>query len=173
MNRSARFRVGRYVPLLLTMLISVGCADRGDERPQPAASGDRQTEVADRGKSVMPFDLDRTTHEFSKTDDGGVQTVVADDPGDATQIALIQQHLRHEADRFRRGDFTDPAHIHGTAMPGLAALEESAGRIAIDYETTASGARITYTTADAALVTALHAWFDAQVTDHGNHATHG
>ncbi|MGX7671207.1 hypothetical protein [Plantactinospora sp. DSM 117369] len=32
-------------------------------------------------------------------------------------------------------------------------------------------ARITYTTSDPAIVTALHAWFDAQVSDHDVHAT--
>jgi hypothetical protein len=121
----------------------------------------------------MPFDLERTTHRFTKNSSGGVQDVVADDAGDTTQIALIRQHLQHEADRFRRGDFTDPARIHGTDMPGLAALRAGSGKVTVDYTATADGARITYTTADAALVTALHAWFDAQVGDHGSHATHG
>jgi hypothetical protein len=36
-----------------------------------------------------------------------------------------------------------------------------------------AGARITYTTADAALVEALHAWGKAQVLDHGAHAEAG
>ncbi|GAB3970978.1 hypothetical protein [Plantactinospora veratri] len=119
----------------------------------------------------MPFDLDRTTHRFSKTDTGGVQTVVADDPQDTTQIALIRQHLTSEVDRFRRGDFTDPARIHGTQMPGLAALRAHGGRITIDYQTTNDGGRVTYTTSDTALRGALHHWFDAQVSDHGQHAT--
>ena len=87
--------------------------------------------------------------------------------------ADIREHLRLEADRFRRGDFTDPTRIHGTAMPGLEPLKGSAGRIGIAFAETSGGARITYTTVDATLVTALHAWFDAQVSDHGAHATGG
>jgi hypothetical protein len=36
-----------------------------------------QAKVAARGAEVMPFDLDRTTHVFTKLPDGGVQTVTA------------------------------------------------------------------------------------------------
>lgn len=121
----------------------------------------------------MPFDLERTTHHFDKTAGGGVQTVVADDASDSGQVRLVREHLRMEADRFRRGDFTDPTRIHGTAMPGLDALKGSAGRIDIAFTETAGGGRITYRTADPALVAALHAWFDAQVGDHGEHAEPG
>lgn len=119
----------------------------------------------------MPFDLERTTHRFTKTDTGGVQTVVADDLRGTAQITLIREHLTAEVDRFRRGDFTDPARIHGNEMPGLQALRAHGGRIAIDGETTPDGARATYITDDAELRNALHAWFDAQVSDHGPHAT--
>jgi hypothetical protein len=148
--------------------LSAGCSDAST--PAPASSG-RQAEVAQRGASVMPFDLRRTTHRFARTDTGGVQTVLADDPGDATQIGLIRQHLTAEADRFRRGDFTDPARIHGDRMPGLAALRAHDGRITIAYTDTPDGGRVTYTTGDTELRNALHAWFDAQVDDHGTHAT--
>lgn len=158
----------RRTPLLLvlaaTLAAAAGCATASD------APADRQAEVAERGRSVMPFDLDRTTHRFAKTATGGVQTVVADDPADAAQIRLIQQHLRQEADRFRAGDFGDPAQIHGDAMPGLATLRESAGKVSVDYAATAEGGRITYRATETVLVTALHAWFDAQVSDHGQHA---
>jgi hypothetical protein len=152
-----------------------GCADidAGDRPTAPAAGADRQAQVAERGAAVMPFSLEQTTHHFTKTDTGGVQTVVADNPADTAQIELVQQHLRDEAERFRGGDFTDPARIHGTAMPGLAALRDSAGRVTVDYTATTDGARITYTTSETALITALHAWFDAQVGDHGAHATQG
>jgi len=151
--------------------LSSGCADdSAASTPKPVASS-RQAEVAERGASVMPFDLERTTHQFTKTDTGGVQTVVADDPQNAAQITLIGQHLTAEVDRFRRGDFTDPARIHGNEMPGLEALRAHGGRITIDYETTPAGGRVTYTTSDAELRNALHHWFDAQVSDHGQHAT--
>jgi hypothetical protein len=154
---------GRAAAAFVLLVLLSGC---GDGR-------DRQADVAERGASVMPFDLDRTTHRFIKTESGGVQTVVADDPTDTGQIDLVRQHLRQERDRFSRGDFTDPARIHGDDMPGLAALRAGAGRVTVAYEDAPAGGQITYTTGDPALVTALHAWFEAQVSDHGQHAEHG
>jgi hypothetical protein len=132
----------------------------------------RQDEVAQRGAEVMPFDLDATTHRFDPTDDGLEQTVVADDPGDGEQVALIRQHLADEAERFRTGDYSDPAAIHGDAMPGLAELEAGAAAVDVELTDVADGARLTFTTSDPALVDALHRWGAAQTMDHADHADH-
>ncbi|MCP9486283.1 MAG: hypothetical protein MSC30_10505 [Gaiellaceae bacterium MAG52_C11] len=134
---------------------------------------DRRDEIARRGAAVMPFDLERTTHVFTKRSDGGIQLVVADDSDDSEQIALARQHLRDEAEKFRRGQLDDPARIHGTEMPGLAELEAGARRIEIDYEDVPAGGRISYKTDEPMLVAALHDWYDAQVSDHGTHAAAG
>lgn len=138
-------------------------ASRGDD-------GDRQVEVAKRGAEVMSFDLERTSHVFRPLDDGGVQTVVADDPNDSEQIALVRSHLEREAARFEQGDFDDPARVHGHEMPGLAELRAGAERVAVRYEPVAAGGRIRYVTRDPAIVRAIHEWFRAQVSDHGAHA---
>lgn len=131
----------------------------------------RQADIAERGAQVMPFDLERTTHIFEPRDDGGFQSVVADDPSDAEQIGLIRSHLQEEADKFRRGDFGDPATIHGDAMPGLEALRAGSGHIDLRYGELPDGGQIRYTTTDPTLVTALDDWFAAQLSDHGSDAT--
>lgn len=130
----------------------------------------RQQAVAERGAEVMPFDLDATTHHFEPTVEGGVQRVVADDPSDYQQIELIQQHLRVEAEAFVRGDYSDPAQIHGSDMPGLSTLEANADQIRVEYEDRIDGAEVRFTTVDPVVVTALHDWFAAQTSDHGSHA---
>jgi hypothetical protein len=132
----------------------------------------RQEEVAARGAKVMPFDLEQTTHVFQKLDDGGLQKVVVKDPSNKKQIALIQAHLKEEAEKFRKGDFSDPAKIHGEDMPGLTQLKAGAGKIDIRYTALSDGAQIRYTAKDPKLVTALQQWFAAQLSDHGHHATH-
>ncbi len=114
--------------------------------------------------------LERTTHIFEPLPDGGLQQVIADDPQDAAQIALIRTHLQEEARKFQRGDFADPAAIHGEGMPGLAGLRAGYAQIEVTYAELPDGAQIHYTTSDPAMVTALHAWFEAQLSDHGGHA---
>ena len=133
----------------------------------------RQEEIAARGTEVMPFDLEETTHIFQKAQTGGVQKVVADDPTDAEQVALIREHLEEEAAAFRRGDLSDPAQIHGEEMPGLKELEAGAEKMDIRYSDLPNGAKIEYETSDPALVGALHDWFEAQLSDHGDHAVEG
>ena len=154
--------------LALALALATGCG--GDDGAADDELAERQEEVAERGAEVMPFDLDATTHRFVPTDDGLVQTVVADDPGDAEQVRLVREHLAEEAERFRAGDFADPAAIHGHDMPGLAELEAGAGEIDVHLADVEGGGEITYTTADPALVDALHRWGEAQVMDHGEHA---
>jgi hypothetical protein len=135
-----------------------------------AAQRARQAEVAALGSQVMPFDLERTTHIFTEQPDGGLQQVIANEPRDAAQIALIRAHLLKEAAAFARGDFADPAAIHGGTMPGLTELRASAGQIDVAYSELPNGAQIRYVTSDPTLVRALHAWFKAQLSDHGGHA---
>ncbi|MEU4885983.1 MULTISPECIES: aspartate carbamoyltransferase [Streptomyces] len=149
-------------------LLLTGCSQH-----DTGGQNDRQDKVAERGRSVMPFDLDQTTHHFTPTDTGGIQEVVADEPGDTEQIGLIRSHLRQEAKAFARGDFGDPARIHGHDMPGLAQLEEGYERLEVRYQKRTDGAALTYHTEDPALAGALHDWFEAQLSDHGDHAEGG
>jgi hypothetical protein len=139
----------------------------------PASQETRQEEIAEKGARVMPFDLEETTHVFEKTRTGGVQEVVADDPNDVEQVALIREHLEEEAAAFRRGDLSDPSEIHGEEMPGLEDLEAGAKEMDIRYSELPDGAKIEYEASDPALVAALHDWFDAQVSDHGGQAEDG
>lgn len=132
-----------------------------------ASDSPTEAELIDqRAAEVMPFDLDKTTHTFEKLPTGGVQTVAAIDPDDAEQVALIREHLLAEAESFRRGDYSDPAEIHGMDMPGLDELRAGYREIGVDYAELDDGARLVYTTSDDTLVEALHAWFDRQTMDH-------
>lgn len=149
------------------LLLILGVAACGAERTSPDAQ--RLDEVAAIGATVMPFDLDATTHVFEKMVDGGLQQVTSD-TGDPEQIELIRAHLEDESARFASGDFHDPETIHGEAMPGLHQLAMGHDRLVIAYSEIDDGAQIRYSSGDAELVTALHAWFDAQVSDHGEHA---
>lgn len=162
---SSASRTAKSLLCCLGLFLPVACSET-DELAQ------RQQEVAEAGAAVMSFDLDATTHIFTATDNGGIQEVVADDASDTNNIALIELHLADEAAKFQSGDFSDPEAIHGSAMPGLAVLQERFDEVDVALLPHRAGATLTYTATDADVIDAIHAWFDAQVADHGSHAEH-
>ncbi len=101
--------------LLATLLMLMASLSFAVEK----ASEKRLDEVAQRGRHVMPFELDQTTHIFSKTDTGGIQQVVVKNPDNIEQIKLIRTHLAKITREFQQGQFSDPTKIHGSNMPGL------------------------------------------------------
>jgi len=135
------------------------------------ASEERLDEIVKQGVHVMPFDLELTVHVFSKTAKGGVQEVIVKNPGNSEQIKLIRKHLFKISAEFQRGDFSNPAKIHGDNMPGLEELRKAKlNQINVVYEDLPNGAKIIYSTDIASLVTAIHQWFEAQLSDHSRHA---
>lgn len=132
-----------------------------------ASAETKQEHVHHMSHDVMPFDLAKTTHLFHMTDSGGVERVIVKDANDKDQLALVQQHLKHEAEAFQRGDYSDPISLHGDAMPGLKELQNEAELISVRYSALPNGAEITFETADLHLLTAIHKWFGAQLSEHG------
>jgi len=126
-----------------------------------------QDRVHQMSHSVMPFNMSKTVHIFKMTESGGVQRVLARDPIESDQVAQIQQHLKHEAKKFQRGDYSDPVMLHGTDMPGLKELRTGASGIKVSYAELSAGAEITFETTDLHLLTAIHRWFGAQLSEHG------
>jgi len=126
-----------------------------------------QEQVHKMSHNVMPFDMSKTVHIFRMTESGGVEQVIARDSSESAQVALIQQHLRYEAERFQHGDYSDPAMLHGQDMPGLKELRAGASGIRISYADLSAGAEITFETTDLHLLTAIHRWFGAQLSEHG------
>ena len=127
-----------------------------------------QEHVHGHGHDAMPFDLARTLHIFLMTEDGGVQQVVTrGDVADAEQVKLIQHHLTMEAAAFQKGNFADPAQLHGETMPGLQELRSGARRIQVAYRSLPNGAEIRFKSNDIRLITAIHRWFGSQLSEHG------
>lgn len=140
---------------------------------EPPADPARLDEVAERGSHVMPFSLEKTVHVFNKTEHGGLQQVVAKDAVDHEQIGLIRQHLLDISERFKQGDFTKQRRIHGDDMPGLAELAAASSAVRFEYRELPNGAEIEYSTEQPALIDAIHAYFNAQLSDHARHAIGG
>lgn len=162
--------MGKCTACHITYQIRLSQVTDADKRTSEA----RLDEVAQRGRHVMPFNLEQTTHVFTKTENGGVQQVIVKDKSNTGQIKLIREHLAKISQKFKQGDFSNPAKIHGDTMPGLDELQKAKpGQIRFDYQELVDGAEINYSTGDAALIKALHQWFDAQLSDHARHAVSG
>jgi hypothetical protein len=127
----------------------------------------QQEHVHRMSHDVMPFEMSKTLHIFKMTVSGGVEQVVVRDPHDRDQMALIRQHLKHEAAKFQRGDYSDPAKLHGIDMPGLRELQANASSIRVSYSALPAGAQIIFETKDLQILTAIHRWFGAQLSEHG------
>jgi hypothetical protein len=119
------------------------------------------------GHVAMPFVLERTLHVFQMTETGGVQRVIVRDSSGSDQIPLIRQHLEREAALFESGDFSDPVALHGANMPGLKELQAGASRVKVTYIALPMGGEIRYEASDIHMVTAIHRWFGAQLSEHG------
>lgn len=131
------------------------------------ADSSRQEHIHHMSHGVMPFDMSKTVHIFRMTEKGGVERVVTRDAAASDQVALIQQHLQHEAVQFGSGDYSDPASLHGAKMPGLKELQEGRKAIKVTYKPLPNGASITFEATDLSLLTAIHRWFGAQLSEHG------
>ena len=156
------------IPILNTLLLTtpVYAVEKASEA--------RLNEVARRGVHVMPFNLEQTTHIFSKSPSGGIQQVIAKEATNTQQINLIREHLTKISTQFKHRNFSDPEKIHGKNMPGLAALQAATSTdISMVYQKLPNGAEITYSTQLPELITTIHQWFDAQLSDHARHSISG
>jgi len=165
MESITQFKSRRFAAALCLFLLAASPALWAEADPARLAA------VSERGAKVMPFSLEKTLHQFTKTSQGGVQEVIVRDSLDSENIELIRRHLRDLSEKFAIGDFSGPESIHGPDMPGLAALKAAKpGSIGIAYADEPAGASLTYTAKSKKLVQAVHRWFDAQVRDHGHDA---
>lgn len=153
-------------------LIFIGLLLFSTLTPALEKAAPKQTdEMRQRTQQVVPYALGQTLQTFTKTVHGGVQHVIAKSSDNSQQIKLIQTHLLKIANEFRKGDFSATERIHGADMPGLAQLKTAkTDDIKFDYEALPNGAQIHYSTEYPQFDQALHEWFDAQISDHGDTA---
>lgn len=124
-------------------------------------------EIQEHEIHIMPFDLEKTLHVFTKTDEGGMQQVVTKNKHYPEQIPIIRRHLFEIYTEFNQGDFSKSMQIYGENMPGLTELESAkAGQIKIKYMELPNGAQINYLSDSPRFIEAIHKWLEAQFKVH-------
>lgn len=128
-------------------------------------------EIAKREAHDIPLDLKKTTHGFSKTDNGGIQKVIVKDKSEKERISLIRIYLTRMANDHQQGNFSDLEKRYGADMPGLSELKAAKpGQIRIESKELVDGAQIEYSTESSQLIQAIHQLFDAQLRELARHA---
>ena len=121
----------------------------------------------ERGKHVMGFDQQKTTHHFLLYDDGGAIEVSVKDKADAENLAAIRAHLPHIAKMFGDGEFDAPMLVHDRKdVPGTADLARLKSHLRYTFVETPTGGRVEIKTEEKAALDALHAFLRFQITDH-------
>ena len=69
-----------------------------------------------RGKHVMGFDQQKTTHHFRLYEDGGAIDVSVKDKADTENLTAIRGHLPHISKLFGDGEFEAPMHVHNAGI---------------------------------------------------------
>lgn len=130
-----------------------------------------EEEVTLPERAVPPFDPEKAFSMFQMLPDGGVQVVTVKDASDQRQIELIQAHLQEISGKFSNGDFSDAARVHAEDMSWLNNLTAGAKEIDVSYSVLPNGGQIRFATSDPSLVSAIHRWLMAQVSDWENQAS--
>lgn len=152
-----------------TILALVAISLSASVQAQDSASAERRHEINQKVQEGLAFDWRQTKQAFTKSVHGGIQHLFAKSIDDTHLIKAIQVYMLRLASQFRAGDFADTERIHGADMPGLAELKKAGPNdIKFEYKALPTGAQIHFVTEDTHLLENLHAWFEAQIKDHGN-----
>ena len=120
-----------------------------------------------RGKTVMGFDQQKTTHHFLLYEDGGAIEVAVKDRADTANRDAIQSHLPHLVGLFTSGDFTPPMIVHDRKdVPGTKELARLKDKLKYAYVKMPAGGRVEIVTTDKDALAALHAFLKFQIEDH-------
>lgn len=146
-----------------TAIATLSCLFALAAAAAPTARHAKVTAAAQTAALALPFNVQNSTQAFQKTQSGGIQQLVAKDPNDKALVAAIRSYLEKEAVAFGNADYSVPTRIDGKAVPAAPYFGSSqAGQIAITYRNVAAGAAIDYVGNDAASISAIHGWIDAQ-----------
>jgi hypothetical protein len=106
-----------------------------------------------------------STHRFDALPDGG-RIELQRDVDDSAGVERIRRHLEHIADAFASGDFSTPAFVHLSKVPGTEVMAASKDRIDYVYGELPRGAELRIVTTDTDALHAIHEFMAFQREHH-------
>jgi hypothetical protein len=113
----------------------------------------------------MGVDQYMATHQFEALAEGGRIELQKNDD-DPRDVAAIRSHLQEVMSRFRRGDFSTSAFVHGTEPAGTRVMAARKDFIRYAYSDLPRGGEIRITTIDPEALRAIHAFIAFQQNEH-------
>ena len=170
-----RFAVGVAVMSGLTALLTVPSAPALAQKPahdptrhdhRPAGLSDSAFRaLQERGRIAMGVDQYTSIHVFDDLRDGGrIELQRGED--DSSGVATIRSHLREIKSAFETGDFSTPAFVHVTDVPGAAVMARRRAHIRYAVRDLPRGAELRVRTTDPEALAAVHQFLAFQRGDH-------
>jgi hypothetical protein len=171
-KRALRLLVICAVAVTLTSAVST--QETGSSAsPQSKRAGDQKDlhkscpmSMEQRGAMGMGFSLEKTTHHFILTRDGGVISVEANDGKDIESRNEIRMHLSHIAKAFADGDFDIPMFVHDQTPPGVLMMRSKKDQIHYRFEETTFSGRVVMTGSGQDVLSAIHEFLVFQIREH-------
>ena len=125
--------------------------------------------VSEEQGSTEDIDLSETLQDegriifaptFSKTETGGVETVLLDETATDEQIEILRNRLMGNATMQENGLAQDPAQIYGADIPGIDYLSENRDKYETIYTEVPRGGSVEYKSNDPKIIEAIHEWID-------------
>lgn len=118
-----------------------------------------------RGRTAMGVDQYSSVHRFDALRDGG-RIELRRDRDDSVGTAAIRAHMREIAHAFASGDFTTPAMVHLTTVPGTDVMRARRGAISYEPTDLPRGAALRIRSADPVAIAAIHRFLAFQRREH-------
>jgi hypothetical protein len=132
----------------------------------PMFAQDHHTMMNEQGDMVMGFSHEKTTHHFELNYEGGVIDARTNDVKDTESRDQIRSHFRHIAQMFADSNYNAPMLVHGTSVPGTAAMTRLKDQLHWALAETPRGARLTVTADNEPALDAVHEFLRFQIEDH-------
>jgi hypothetical protein len=159
----------RYRPVaLVAALAATWTVAACGPAPEAGASEDAHfAALQDRGADAQGMGVDQyaSTHLFDALPDGG-RIEFQFNSEDREAVAQIRSHLHEIQVAFQAGDFSTPAFVHATEVPGTPVMAARREHIEYLYRDLPRGGELRLVTQDAEALEAIRAFMAFQRDDH-------
>jgi hypothetical protein len=164
----------RLVPLVVAAILFHSGSSAQAQGSSGAARDTSFDAMQTRGRMAMGVDQYTSVHRFDDLATGG-RIELQRDSDDPAGVRAIRLHLRAIARAFGTGDFSIPAFVHMTGVPGTDVMARKRGVIRYAMRELPRGGVVTITTTDAEALQAVHRFLAFQRGEHHapGHNTHG